>query len=185
CFVEREVPRFGALEEPVQRAHVPHQQSSHDQRSPSLRASRTSSSPDRAVRFPLRTHPTAWATFADRDDPRAWRSQEPANWFGPRSSGSRLMSFANGALHGHAKPTARPAQAARPDRRRGAMTCTRLLMLSAVVLPLTLGVAAHADAQAPSYLSQWGTQGSQPGQFDNPFGITTDGAGNVYVADLL
>jgi tripartite motif-containing protein 71 len=34
------------------------------------------------------------------------------------------------------------------------------------------------------YLTQWGTQGGGPGQFDIPcWGIAADADGNVYVAD--
>lgn len=43
--------------------------------------------------------------------------------------------------------------------------------------PLTAG------AQAPPYLTQWGTYGTGNGQFDGPVGVATDAAGNVYVTD--
>jgi DNA-binding beta-propeller fold protein YncE len=34
-----------------------------------------------------------------------------------------------------------------------------------------------------TYLSQWGTSGSEPGEFSFPRGVAIDAAGNVYVAD--
>jgi hypothetical protein len=48
--------------------------------------------------------------------------------------------------------------------------------------------AGRVEAQSPalpliSYISQWGTRGSGPGQLDDPTCITTDALGHVYVAD--
>jgi DNA-binding beta-propeller fold protein YncE len=40
-----------------------------------------------------------------------------------------------------------------------------------------------ASAQAPTYITQWGTQGSGNGEFQDIRGIATDAEGNVYVAD--
>src|SRR5438128_1047493 len=42
---------------------------------------------------------------------------------------------------------------------------------------------ATAEAQCPVYLTQWGTEGSGDCQFSGPYGVATDAAGNVYVAD--
>ena len=39
-------------------------------------------------------------------------------------------------------------------------------------------------AQPPVYLTQWGSYGSGNGEFNNPIGVATDAAGNVYVAEL-
>src|SRR5207249_4601998 len=38
-------------------------------------------------------------------------------------------------------------------------------------------------AQAPAYLTQWGSLGSGDGQLQLPYGVAADAAGNVYVAD--
>jgi len=32
-------------------------------------------------------------------------------------------------------------------------------------------------------IAQWGASGTAAGQFDQPFDVTVDGAGNVYVVD--
>lgn len=48
-----------------------------------------------------------------------------------------------------------------------------------------LVVLAGPAAAAPPFLAQWGSLGTANGQFDQPFGIATDQAGNVYVADTL
>src|SRR5438128_2730276 len=33
-------------------------------------------------------------------------------------------------------------------------------------------------------LAQWGTRGSGPAQFDNPYRVALDGQGNIYVVDI-
>src|SRR5205814_1731629 len=38
-------------------------------------------------------------------------------------------------------------------------------------------------AEVCAFLTTWGSQGSANGQFNNPYGVATDGSGNVYVAD--
>ena len=53
-----------------------------------------------------------------------------------------------------------------------------LVALLAVVLAGVL-IPASASAQAPPYLTQWGTEGSGNGQFQYPFGATGDASGNV------
>lgn len=55
-------------------------------------------------------------------------------------------------------------------------------------LPMFLAVLAlvlllPASAQTYSYLSQWGSAGAGNGQFNTPYGIAVDSAGNVFVAD--
>jgi hypothetical protein len=54
------------------------------------------------------------------------------------------------------------------------------------VLPLVvllLALPSPAEAQAPSFLLQWGSVGSGNGQFGYPRGVAIDPSGNVYVAD--
>jgi hypothetical protein len=35
------------------------------------------------------------------------------------------------------------------------------------------------------FLKQWGKEGKNEGEFDNPYGITADDTGNIYVADTF
>jgi DNA-binding beta-propeller fold protein YncE len=42
---------------------------------------------------------------------------------------------------------------------------------------------ASTSAQAPVYITQWGTFGGGDGQFYDPWGVAVDGSGNVYTAD--
>src|SRR5688572_4632291 len=42
-----------------------------------------------------------------------------------------------------------------------------------------------ATARAQMYLTQWGSFGSGSGQFNGPYLLATDAAGDVYVADLF
>ena len=56
---------------------------------------------------------------------------------------------------------------------------TALLVVSlASLLPATVG------AQAPVYLAQWGTPGSANGEFNKPYRVAVDAAGDVYVVDF-
>jgi DNA-binding beta-propeller fold protein YncE len=55
--------------------------------------------------------------------------------------------------------------------------CLLALLAMGAILP------ASAIAQAPAYITQWGTFGAGNGQFHDPFFIVTDTEGNVYVSD--
>src|SRR5262245_22548269 len=52
-----------------------------------------------------------------------------------------------------------------------------LLLSLATILPATAG------AQPPVYLTQWGSYGSGNGEFNRPYHIAVDAAGDVYVVD--
>jgi hypothetical protein len=58
-----------------------------------------------------------------------------------------------------------------------------LVSLLAVVLAGVLLPAGSADAQAPTYITQWGTYGTGNGQLDFPQGVATDNVGRYYVSD--
>lgn len=51
----------------------------------------------------------------------------------------------------------------------------------------TVFVAGYANIQKfttdGTFLGQWGSVGSEAGQFNSPSGIAIDGDGNVYVVD--
>ena len=55
--------------------------------------------------------------------------------------------------------------------------CFGMVALLAALAPPALAVSP------PAYVTQWGTAGTGSGQFSQPAGVATDGAGFVYVAD--
>ena len=57
----------------------------------------------------------------------------------------------------------------------------RVLILL-VVICAALPAAAWGQLP-PAYCNQWGSGGTEPGQFIGPGGVAVDASGNVYVAD--
>ena len=56
------------------------------------------------------------------------------------------------------------------------------VLIPLVVIWALLPVAARSQLPPP-YCTQWGSGGSDPGQFEHPYGVAVDAAGQVYVAD--
>jgi len=58
------------------------------------------------------------------------------------------------------------------------------VLISLVVICALLPAAAWSQLPT-AYCTQWGSQGSEPGQFIGPDGVAVDASGNVYVADTF
>jgi hypothetical protein len=58
----------------------------------------------------------------------------------------------------------------------------KCVVISLVVIWALLPAAAWSQLP-PAYCTQWGRQGTGPGQFYWPCGVAVDAAGHVYVAD--
>jgi DNA-binding beta-propeller fold protein YncE len=65
----------------------------------------------------------------------------------------------------------------RPPMQKRSLVAFLTIVLAGVLIPVA------ANAQAPTYITQWGTYGSGDGQLFYPWGIAVDGSGNVYVTD--
>lgn len=68
---------------------------------------------------------------------------------------------------------------------------SRRLVATTLAVALAVGILMVADRASfaqtagapPTFVKQWGGQGSGNGQFFRPYGMDTDSSGNVYVAD--
>jgi hypothetical protein len=83
---------------------------------------------------------------------------------------------------------ARPAGFIKAKLQNAARALVLAICAGAVVLAGCSQRATRVEADTPalppvSYIGQWGTKGSGPGQLDDPTCITTDALGHVYIAD--
>ena len=56
-------------------------------------------------------------------------------------------------------------------------------MAVAMSMWLILIITASRNSTHGTFLATWGSEGSEDGQFNSPYGIAVDGSGKVYVAD--
>ena len=56
------------------------------------------------------------------------------------------------------------------------------VMIPLVVICALLPAAAWSQSP-PAFCTQWGSYGTGPGQFNNPYGVAVDASGNVYVVE--
>ena len=97
------------------------------------------------------------------------------------------------------------SNASQPTPARKPIICSRSHQVNAICLslvtialnPLTLALGvvaiamaptpercAEAAATAPRFVLEWGSQGSDPGQFDFPIGIAINRADEVFVTEF-
>ena len=62
------------------------------------------------------------------------------------------------------------------------------IIIAVKIIPPSLFLREHRVDQkfdnGGNFILKWGALGSGDGEFDYPFGVATDGDGNVYVADV-
>jgi hypothetical protein len=63
------------------------------------------------------------------------------------------------------------------------MIASRFLCVICLIASLTALSPSHAEAQLPTFQFTWGTFGTGPGQFNEPYRVAVDALGSVYVAD--
>ena len=66
-----------------------------------------------------------------------------------------------------------------------ATTITFALVLTATTLNNTLAQTGNNNTEIKEYqfITQWGSLGTEPGQFDGPSGLAVDNEDNIYVTE--